>query len=179
MPIPIIASDMTITITSIVSHVGMRVAGWVIACASAAHVMYRMAAIGCERVHTSWRAKSERRPLCEFAHCLGGAAFSGDRGDERAAFFRGEELCLVRPIREDEKCDYSDPHGWDRFGDVHDLPTPQTELAIQAEKSRRYRRADRHPRSSEKRIGALSLHGSRAKCYTIFNINTGAVSLPL
>jgi hypothetical protein len=23
------------------------------------------------------------------------------------------------------------------------------------------------------------LHGSRAKCYTIFNINTGAVSLPL
>ena len=52
MPIPIIASDMTITSTSIVSHVGMRFAGWVIACASAAHVMYRMAAIGCERVHT-------------------------------------------------------------------------------------------------------------------------------
>jgi hypothetical protein len=97
----------------------------------------------------------KRLPLCEFAHCLGGAAFSGDRGDEPAAFFRGEELCLVRLIREDEKCDYSDPHGWDRFGDVHDLPTPQTEQAIQAEKSRRYRRADRHPRSSEKRIGRI------------------------
>jgi hypothetical protein len=41
-------------------------------------------------------------PQCEFAHCLGGAAFSGDRGDEPAAFFRGEEFCLVRPIREDE-----------------------------------------------------------------------------
>jgi len=36
MPIPIIASDMTITSTSIVSHVGMRFAGWVIACPSAA-----------------------------------------------------------------------------------------------------------------------------------------------
>jgi hypothetical protein len=35
MPIPIIASDMTITSTSIVSHVGMRFAGWVIACPSA------------------------------------------------------------------------------------------------------------------------------------------------
>ena len=42
-------------------------------------------------------------PQCEFAHCLGGAAFSGDRGDEPATFFRGEEFCLVRPIREDEK----------------------------------------------------------------------------
>jgi hypothetical protein len=31
-----IASDMTITSTSIVSHVGMRFAGWVIACALAA-----------------------------------------------------------------------------------------------------------------------------------------------
>src|SRR5258708_5584772 len=28
-------------------------------------------------------------------------------------------------------------------------------------------------------VGHLCLHGSRAKCYTIFNINTGAVSLPL
>jgi len=36
MPIPMIASDMTITSTSIVSHVGMRFAGWVIACPSAA-----------------------------------------------------------------------------------------------------------------------------------------------
>ena len=36
MPIPIIASDMTITSTSTVSHVGMRFAGWVIACPSAA-----------------------------------------------------------------------------------------------------------------------------------------------
>ncbi|MDE5446647.1 hypothetical protein GWG65_35880 [Bradyrhizobium sp. CSA207] len=26
---------------------------------------------------------------------------------------------------------------------------------------------------------ASVLHGSRAKCYTIFNINTGAVSVPL
>jgi hypothetical protein len=31
-------------------------------------------------------------PQCEFAHCLGGAAFSGDRGDEPAALFRGEEF---------------------------------------------------------------------------------------
>ena len=36
MPIAIIASDMTITSTSTVSHVGMRFAGWVIACPSAA-----------------------------------------------------------------------------------------------------------------------------------------------
>jgi len=36
MPIAIIASDMTITSTSIVSHLGMRFAGWVIACPSAA-----------------------------------------------------------------------------------------------------------------------------------------------
>jgi hypothetical protein len=33
---------MTITTTSIVSHVGMRFAGWVIACALCAYVMYRM-----------------------------------------------------------------------------------------------------------------------------------------
>ena len=52
MPIPIIASDMTITSTSIVSHVGMRFVGWVIACALAANVMCRMAASGYERVHT-------------------------------------------------------------------------------------------------------------------------------
>ena len=45
MPIPMIASDMTITSTSIVSHVGMRFAGWVIACALAAHVMCRMAQV--------------------------------------------------------------------------------------------------------------------------------------
>jgi hypothetical protein len=45
MPIPIIASDMTITSTSIVSHVGMRFVGWVIACALAANVMCRMAAM--------------------------------------------------------------------------------------------------------------------------------------
>jgi hypothetical protein len=51
MPIPIIASDMTITSTSIVSHVGMRFAGWVIACALRSHVMYRKSASGCERVH--------------------------------------------------------------------------------------------------------------------------------
>jgi len=51
MPIPIIASDMTITSTSIVSHVGMRFAGWVIAYPSAGHVMYRKRASGCERVH--------------------------------------------------------------------------------------------------------------------------------
>jgi hypothetical protein len=51
MPIPIIASDMTITNRSIVSHVGMRFAGWVIACPSASHVMYRKSASGCERVH--------------------------------------------------------------------------------------------------------------------------------
>jgi hypothetical protein len=36
MPIAIIASDMTITSTSIVNHLGMRFAGWVIACPSAA-----------------------------------------------------------------------------------------------------------------------------------------------
>ena len=36
MPIAIIASDMMITSTSIVSHLGMRFAGWVIACPSAA-----------------------------------------------------------------------------------------------------------------------------------------------
>jgi hypothetical protein len=36
MPIPIIASDMMITSTSTVNHVGMRFAGWVIACPSAA-----------------------------------------------------------------------------------------------------------------------------------------------
>jgi hypothetical protein len=34
---------MTITSRSIVSHVGMRFAGWVIACALCAYVMYRMA----------------------------------------------------------------------------------------------------------------------------------------
>ena len=36
MPIAMIASDMTITSTSIVSHVGMRFAGWVMTCPSAA-----------------------------------------------------------------------------------------------------------------------------------------------
>ena len=46
---------MAITSTSIVSHVGMRFTGSVMACASAAHVMYRMAAIGCERIHMSCR----------------------------------------------------------------------------------------------------------------------------
>jgi hypothetical protein len=51
MPIPIIASDMTITSTSIVSHVGTRFAGWLIACALRSHVMYRTSASGCERVH--------------------------------------------------------------------------------------------------------------------------------
>ena len=51
MPIPIIASDMTITTTSIVNHLGMRFAGWVIACALRCHVMYRKSASGCERVH--------------------------------------------------------------------------------------------------------------------------------
>jgi len=51
MPIPIIASDMTITSTSIVSHVGMRFAGWVIACALRSHIMYRKSSSGCERVH--------------------------------------------------------------------------------------------------------------------------------
>jgi hypothetical protein len=63
------------------------------------------------------------------------------------------------------------PHGWDRFGNVNDLPTPQTEQAIQAEKSRRYRRANPHPRSRERCIGRVVLRGSRAKCYTIFNTN--------
>jgi hypothetical protein len=53
MPIPIIASDMTITSTSTVSHVGMRFAGWVIACALRCHVMYRKRASGYERVHMS------------------------------------------------------------------------------------------------------------------------------
>ena len=43
--------DMMITSTSMVSHVGMRFAGWVIACALAAHVMQRMSARGYERVH--------------------------------------------------------------------------------------------------------------------------------
>jgi hypothetical protein len=42
---------MTITSTSIVSHVGMRFAGWVIACALRRHVMYRKSVSGCERVH--------------------------------------------------------------------------------------------------------------------------------
>src|SRR4051794_40673826 len=51
MPIPIIASDMTITSTSIVSHLGMRFAGWVIACALRSHVICRKSASGCERVH--------------------------------------------------------------------------------------------------------------------------------
>ena len=46
-----IASDTTMTSTSIVSHVGMRFAGWVIACALVAHVMQRMSASGYERVH--------------------------------------------------------------------------------------------------------------------------------
>ena len=53
IPIPIIASDMTITSTSIVSHVGIRFAGWVIVCALRSHVMYRKSASGCERVHCS------------------------------------------------------------------------------------------------------------------------------
>jgi hypothetical protein len=44
---------MTITSTSIVSHVGIRFAGWVIACALRSHVMYRKSASGCERVHCS------------------------------------------------------------------------------------------------------------------------------
>ena len=70
-----IASDMTITSTSIVSHVGMRFARWVIAWASAAHVMCRMASSGYERVHMSWQAKF-----------LGGLGSKGvDRvGDEHA-----------------------------------------------------------------------------------------------
>jgi hypothetical protein len=42
---------MMITSTSIVSHVGMRFAGWVIECALHSHVMYRKSASGCERVH--------------------------------------------------------------------------------------------------------------------------------
>ncbi|MCK1638560.1 hypothetical protein IVA95_13360 [Bradyrhizobium sp. 157] len=42
---------MTITSTSIVSHVGMRFVGWVIACALCAYVMYRMTQNGYERVH--------------------------------------------------------------------------------------------------------------------------------
>jgi uncharacterized protein YbjT (DUF2867 family) len=33
--------------------------------------------------------------------------------------------------------------------------------------------------ASKNALAALCLHGSRAKCYTIFNINTGAVSMPL
>ena len=53
MPIPMIASDMTIISTSIINHLGMRFAGWVIACALYAHVMYRTAASDCERVHMS------------------------------------------------------------------------------------------------------------------------------
>jgi hypothetical protein len=46
-----IASDMTITRTSIVSHVGMRFARWVIACALRDDVMYRKSASGYELVH--------------------------------------------------------------------------------------------------------------------------------
>src|SRR5882724_5672544 len=71
MPIPIIASDMTITSTSIVSHVGMRFADCVIACALAAHVMYRLAASGCERVHIACRARSEgRRCATEWSEAM-------------------------------------------------------------------------------------------------------------
>jgi signal transduction histidine kinase len=61
MPIPIIASDMTITSTSIVSHVGMRFAGWVIACALRSHVMYRKSASGCERVHMFEQSRCRHR----------------------------------------------------------------------------------------------------------------------
>ena len=61
IPTPMIASDMMITSTSIVSHVGMRFAGRVIARASAAHVMHRMTASGCEWLHTSLRARPEWR----------------------------------------------------------------------------------------------------------------------
>jgi hypothetical protein len=113
------------------------------------------------------------------AHCLGGAAFSGDRGDEPAAFFRGEEFCLVRRIREDEKCDYSDPHSWDRFGDVHDLPTPQTERPSRPRSPVDIGAPTATLARAKNALATLCLHGSRAKCYTIFKINTGAASLPL
>jgi hypothetical protein len=116
-------------------------------------------------------------PQCEFAHCLGGAAFSGDRGDEPAAFFRGEEFCLVRPIREDEKisiptvgiastmcmtCQPRRPNRPSRPRSPVDIDAPTPTLA-----------------RAKNASAALCLHGSRAKCYTIFNINTGAVSMPL
>jgi hypothetical protein len=100
-------------------------------------------------------------------------------GDEPAAFFRGEEFCLVRPIREDEKCDYSDPHSWDRFGDVHDLPTPQTERPSRPRSPVDIGAPTATLARAKNALAALHLHGSRAKCYTIFNINTRAASLPL
>ena len=39
IPIPIIASDMTITSRSVINHSGMRLAGSVIACASTTRVV--------------------------------------------------------------------------------------------------------------------------------------------
>jgi len=70
MPIPIIASDMTITSTSIVSHVGMRFAGWVIACALRSHVMYRKSASGCERVHMFEQSLPPSQALASIAIAL-------------------------------------------------------------------------------------------------------------
>jgi hypothetical protein len=64
MPIPIIASDMTITSTSIVSHVGMRFAGWVIACALAAHVMSWVGASGYERGHMPGEEPNQVGYIC-------------------------------------------------------------------------------------------------------------------
>jgi hypothetical protein len=55
MPTAIIANDMTITSTSIVSHVGMRFARWVIAGVLRGEVLYRRDASGCERGHMSRR----------------------------------------------------------------------------------------------------------------------------
>jgi hypothetical protein len=60
---------MTIISTSIVSHVGMRFAGWVIACALGGHVMYRKSASGCERVHLIDPQKYQRKIHRRFQSC--------------------------------------------------------------------------------------------------------------
>ena len=76
MPIPIIASDMTITSTSIVSHLGMRFAGWVIACALGSHVICRKSASGCERVHML----NNRRRHLQASASIAIALITGYRG---------------------------------------------------------------------------------------------------
>ncbi len=70
MPIPIIASDMTITSTSTVSHVGMRFAGWVIACPSAATLCTGSARVAVNGFTCVNNRRHHHDNACKFATAL-------------------------------------------------------------------------------------------------------------